>query len=192
LRRQTVLGGALSVEAGRARLDPLALPVRFAASDAAADGRVRVVEIDRDRVVLWRSLRGMAMRVTLPISAYLGVAVRPLSDDGGGIRLALQLEHRDPALSLELMVASDTRTLVAEWRLWSDVLALPLLISDIAGRLRDPLAPLAKLGSGRPCPRRRRRNAINKRRPSLPLRRRPGIAANATKLYREREIIARD
>lgn len=182
----------MSAEASRARLDPLALPVRFAAADAAADGRVRLVEIDCDRVVLWRSLRGMAMRIALPISAYLGVAVRPLSDGAGGVRLALQLEHRDPALSLELAEASDTRTLVAEWRLWSDVLALPLLISDAFGRLRDPLAPRAPLGSAPPRPRRRRRNAIKSRRPSLPLRRRPGIAANATKLHREREIIARD
>ena len=44
-----VLGGAKPCGSGRARLDPLALPVRFTANDAGADGRQRQVELDRDR-----------------------------------------------------------------------------------------------------------------------------------------------
>ena len=50
LRRQMRSGGCAG--SGRAlRLDPFGLPVRFSASDAAADGRVRDVELHRERVV---------------------------------------------------------------------------------------------------------------------------------------------
>ncbi|HSP50044.1 MAG TPA: hypothetical protein VLN61_07660 [Pseudolabrys sp.] len=40
------------------RLDPFSLPARFAAIDAAADERVRHVELYRVRVVVRRSLSG--------------------------------------------------------------------------------------------------------------------------------------
>ena len=45
LRRQTELGGHSAGSSRTARLDPLALPVRFTASDAVADERVRHVEL---------------------------------------------------------------------------------------------------------------------------------------------------
>ena len=48
------------------RLDPFALPVRFAASDAGADERVRDVELHRERVVVRRSVAGMRMALNLP------------------------------------------------------------------------------------------------------------------------------
>jgi hypothetical protein len=51
---------------GRAlRLDPFGLPVRFCASDVAADGRVRDIELHRERVVLRRSLSGMRMALNI-------------------------------------------------------------------------------------------------------------------------------
>jgi len=58
---------------GRAlRLDPFGLPVRFCASDAAADGRVRDIELHRERVVLRRSLSGMRMALNMPVKAFDG------------------------------------------------------------------------------------------------------------------------
>src|SRR5437588_12071821 len=60
LRRQPEFGGAAPAGSGRAlRLDPLALPVRFTASDARADERIRYVELNRERVVLRRAVRGI-------------------------------------------------------------------------------------------------------------------------------------
>jgi len=41
-----------------------------------ADGRVRVVELSRKRVILFRAVRGMKMAVRVPVAAYLGVAIR--------------------------------------------------------------------------------------------------------------------
>ena len=56
-----------------ARLDPLALPVRFTASDAVADERVRHVELHRERVILRRAVQGMRIALNVPVQAFLGV-----------------------------------------------------------------------------------------------------------------------
>ena len=61
---------------GRAlRLDPFALPLRYTASDAAADGRVRDIELHRARVVVRRSLAGMRMALNMPLKAFAGIAM---------------------------------------------------------------------------------------------------------------------
>jgi hypothetical protein len=167
------------------RLDPLALPVRFAAPDAAADGRVRLVEIDRQRVLLSRSVRGMAIRVRVPVAAFRGVAARAVPA-AEGAAIVLTLEHADAALSVDLFAAGDDAEAVAEWQLWARVLGLPLLAADASGACRT-------LGqAGAPAPRRRRRNAIRARRPKLPLRRKAGASPDDPVIYREREIIARN
>lgn len=187
-----VLGGANPVGSGRsARLDPLALPLRFTASDAAADGRQRQIEIDRDRVVVHRAVRGVRMAVRMPIKAYMGVALRLVSATGSGPDLVtISLEHRDPALSVPLYAAADSDEVVAEWQLWARVLGCPLLVADRDGSLRAPMVD----GSGPtvPAPRRRRRNAIRSRRPSILMRRRPGWCPDHPVHRDEREIIARD
>jgi len=189
------VGGAKPAGSSRAlRLDPLALPLRFEASDAAADGRVRSVELHRERVVLRRAVRGMRMAVNLPISAYLGLAVRlfpPAGDTPGTI--AVVLEHKDPMLSLVLFMANDGAEVIAEWQTWARVLNRPLLIADDEGQLQDPLPRIGAVYIGEPAPRRRRRNAIKARRPTILMRRRAGVMSEAPIVHRgEREIIARN
>ena len=49
----------------------------------------------------------------------------------------------------------------------------PLLVEDEGG-YREPFARLGQLSIDDPCPRRRRRSSLRKRRPSMPLRRRAG------------------
>src|SRR5262245_40602709 len=102
-----VLGGAKPVGSSRdQRLDPLALPVRFIASDAGADERLRQVELDRHRVVVRRAVRGIRMAVNVPVTAFLGVALRVVPSDGEAPDLmTVSLEHRDRALSVPLYVA---------------------------------------------------------------------------------------
>jgi Family of unknown function (DUF6101) len=194
LRRQTVLGGAMPAgSSAQQRLDPHALPVRFTANDAVADGRVRHVEIDRGGVRVRRTVRGMAINVSVPVGAFLGVALRlKLSDGERGDELAVSLEHRDPALSLPLFAAPDNFDAVADWQLWARVLGVPLLIADLSGKLSEPFPTLGAVRVGEPGRRRRRRNAIKRRRASLPLRRRPGIQPLTPVVRREREIIARN
>jgi Family of unknown function (DUF6101) len=195
LRRQTPFGGALSVGSSRVpRLDPLALPLHFTAADARADERVRHVELSRERVVLRRAVRGIRMAVKVPVAAFLGVALRlvPSPEGSGPNTVAVSLEHRDPALSVPLYTAEHTNDVVAEWQLWARVFGLPLLVADPAGSLREPFHRLGGVRIGAPAPRRRRRNVIKARRPSILLRRRVGVLSELPVVHRdEREIIAR-
>ena len=154
------------------RLDPLSLPVSFAAHDIRADGGVRQIELHRERVILRRAVHGMRMAINVRVSDFLGIATRDHSDGQ-----LLVLVHRDPSLSIPLSVSADAAEIASAWQQWSDVFALPQL-QDTS---RDP------------APRRRRRNAIRARRPKFLVRRRMGNLPNtATVHHGEREIIARN
>ncbi len=173
------------------RLDPLALPVRFTASDAGADERVRWVELDRERVVLRRAVRGIPMAIQLPVNAFLGVALRLVATEGGEC-VTLSLEHRDPALSVPLFSQADGNDVIADWQLWARTLGLPLLVADRGGKLREPFERIGGVRLEPVCPRRRRRNAVKARRPSILLRRALAPPARQLPVHRgEREIVAR-
>jgi stringent starvation protein B len=154
------------------RLDPLSLPVSFAAHDIRADGGVRQIELHRERVVLRRAVHGMRMAINVRVCDFLGIAMRENSDGQ-----MLVLVHRDPSLSIPLCVSADRDEIASAWQMWSDIFALPQLQDD----------------TREPAPRRRRRNAIRARRPKFLVRRRAGNLLNPAGNYRgEREIIARD
>jgi hypothetical protein len=176
------------------RLDPFALPVRFAVADKAADELIRYVELTRERVVVRRAVAGIKMAVNLPVSAYLGVAIRmepPEGQSAGAVSIVL--EHRDSMLSLPLYRSSDCTDILAEWQSWARVLRMPLLVAESDGRLREPFARIGALRVAPPIRRRRNRSAVRKRRPSILLRRRPGHSIENAVVHRdEREIIARN
>jgi hypothetical protein len=154
------------------RLDPLSLPVSFAAHDIRADGGVRQIELHRERVILRRAVHGMRMAINVRVSDFLGIAAREHFDGQ-----ALVLVHRDPSLSIPLCVSTDAQEIASAWQLWSELFALP--------QLQDT--------SRAPAPRRRRRNAIRARRPKFLMRRRMGNPRNTATVHQgEREIIARD
>src|SRR5262245_25405487 len=195
LRRQAAFGRVLPAGSSRhERLDPFTLPVEFTVSDKAADERIRVVELSRERVVVRRAVRGIKMAVKVPVTAYLGVAIRmepPTEGQDGAV--AVVLEHRDPGLSLPLYRTSDGSDIVALSQSWARVLSLPLLLADADGRLREPFARIGAVRVATPSWRRRRRCAIRARRPSVMMRRKVGRAVAGAAVHRdEREIIARD
>jgi hypothetical protein len=187
-------GGAVPAGSGRClRLDPLSLPVRFRAADAAADDRVRVVELSRESLVLRRFVRGMPIKISLPIRAFLGIAMRLIPPEGidrGAI--AVTLEHRDSALSVPLFIAPDATDVLAEWHMWSRLFGLPLLVADDDGQFHEPFRRLGAVRIHDPCQRLRRRGPLRKRRPSILMRRKAGRRGSAGPVYREREIIARN
>jgi hypothetical protein len=193
LRRQIQGGGTTTAGSSRAlRLDPFALPIRFACSDKGADERTRIVELSRERVVVRRAVRGIKMAVNVPVAAYLGLAVRmqpPEADAPGTVSIVL--EHHDPALSLPLFSATDSADIVAEWQTWSRVLGVPLLVVEADGRLREPVQRVGAVLIAAPRRRRRKRFVIAKRRPTLPLRRIAGVLPVSPVVHHEREIIAR-
>ena len=176
------------------RLDPFSLPVRFTAADEAADERLRVVDLHRERVVLRRSVAGIRMALNMPVADFRGVAIRLTGAVGQAPdAIAVVLEHRDPALSLPLFSSADGDEIVAEWQSWGKVLGLPLLVADKDGALREPFARIGALRVEAPSGRRRRRSAIARRRPSRLMRRRAGkLSATPTVHRGEREIIARN
>ena len=175
MRRQTATSG-INPAAGSSRalrLDPLSLPVRFDAHDIRADGGIRHIELQRERVVLRRALHGMQMAIKLRVSDFLGVALRGIDD-----AQMLVLAHRDPSLSVPLCVSSDAEEITTAWQMWCEIFALPQMTET------SPREPAA---------RRRRHNAIRARRPKFLVRRRAGDLLNPGNLHHgEREIIARD
>jgi Family of unknown function (DUF6101) len=187
--------GGSPAGSGRAlRLDPFALPVRFAASDAAADERVRHVELHRERVVVRRSLAGMRIALNMPVKAFAGVAIKLLPGASGAQdAVAVVLAHADPALALPLYVSSEAEDAMAEWRVWGSVLGLPLLVVGDDGAFREPFARIGGMRVEHPRPRRRRRSPLRKRRPSILMWRKAGRITDTTPVHRgEREIIARN
>jgi hypothetical protein len=176
------------------RLAPHALPASYVARDGGADGQIRNIELDRERVVLRRAVRGIPMKVGVPMSDFRGVMLTTLPPDGEEpAAVAVMLEHRDSALSVPLFVANEGDEAMAEWKSWSRVLGVPLLVADDNGALREPFRRIGRLAVGQPAPRRRRRAAIKWRRPSILMRRKPGRPSADPTVYRgEREIIARN
>jgi hypothetical protein len=200
-RREPSFSGR-QMEAGRiaagssrtVRLDPFSLPVRFEAADEAADGRRRIVDLHRERVVVRRSVSGMRMALNLPVAAFRGVAIRLNGNaDEPPTAIDVVLEHGDPALSLPLFSSDADDDIVAEWQSWGRVLGLPLLVAERDGSLREPFARIGALRIEAPTWRRRRRSAVARRRPALLMRRRIGKSSGAPTMHRdEREIIARN
>ena len=176
MRRQTATGGIIPAGSSRvSRLDPLSLPTRFETCDSRADGGVRLVDISRETVIVRRTVRDMRMTIKLRIPDFLGVALRTVQGAP-----TLMLKHRDPSLSIPLSIATDDEDLFDACRSWSETFALPLLLDDGRSSEREP------------APRRRRRNAVKARRPSILMRRRCGGDIALMPTHRdEHEIIAR-
>jgi hypothetical protein len=180
---------------GRAlRLDPYNLPVRYAARDNGADGGIRDIELDRERVMFRREVRGIAMKIGVNIREFVGIALRTLPPEGEEpAAVAVMLEHRDNGLSVPLFVAAEGDDAMAQWKSWGRVLGVPLLVAEADGALREPFRRIGRLAVGKTAPRRRRRAAIKWRRPSILMRRKPGRPSAEPNVHRgEREIIARD
>lgn len=188
-------GGPIPAGSGRSllRLDPFALPVRFPAHDAGADGELRQVELDRERVVMRRTVRGIPMSVAIPVHDFRGLTLRLVSfGDGGPRAVAIVLDHRDPALSLPIHVAEDGEDLVVICKAWSRVLRLPVF-TEAYRRPGKRVVRVGKVLAQDPKIRRRGRAALRQRRPSIRLRRKSGGASDQTIVHRdEREIIARN
>ena len=184
-------GGAIPAGSGRSlRLDPFALPVRFPARDAGADGQMRQVELDRDRVVLRRAVHGMRMKIRLALDAFVGITLAPAGD---GPAASIILDHRDPALSIPLLENAPADEAAVMWRAWGRVLGLSLWQREASGDARLVCPGRRSAQIGQDAGRRRRRSTLKKRRPSILMRRKPGRHIALSAVHRgEREIIARN
>lgn len=147
--------------------------------------------LDTDRVVMARRLGAVAMKIALPLSAYRGVALRLIpgmteEED----RIAIVLSHADSGFEVPLYEAEDDSDVIAEWRLWGNVLGLPLLMEGLDGRTVAAENRLGEIVVEPPRPR-RRRSFLSARRPRFLTRRRTGRLPLVPFVHRdEREIIA--
>ena len=177
------------------RLDPFALPVRYSAALAGpASATTPSVYIDRQQAIVKRRLGGIPTTLSTPVSAFRGVAVRMTGDaETGAIHTVVELMHRDPSMSLPLVVLEDLgdgEDVAADWQAWGRALGLPLLIVDGDGTVRTPLEQLGPLVVGE-AKARRAPSSLKGRRPRFLKRRKTGFYKEVETLY-AREIIARD
>jgi len=184
-------GGAMPAGSGRTmRLDPFALPIRFPAKDAGADGQMRQIELDRDRVVLRRAVRGMRMKIRLPVEAFTGITL--VTPAAGADTASIILDHCDPLLSIPLLDGADAEEAAVVWKAWGRVLGLALRQLGQDGQVSEVQPGRRSVLMEEVVGRRRRRSSIRKRRPSIFLRRKPGRHIALSAVHRdEREIIAR-
>jgi hypothetical protein len=147
------------------------------------------VHLDRDKVVVRRRLRcGVPAVVSVPVSAYRGVAVRMVAVGEDAIQVVVELMHADPALSVPLSVAEDPEAIAADWQAWGETFGLPLLLVDLAGATRTIMATP---GAAAPSPATARRAPafLAGRRPRFLRRRKPGMPGVPERIE-GREIIA--
>jgi uncharacterized protein DUF6101 len=189
LRRQASGGSASAGSSRGLRLDPRALPIRYHASDARADGHTRTVELYADRVLVERTVRGIPMRLKVPVTGFLGVSVRRVAELEDSELVAVTLEHRDPGLSIPL-ARSAQEDVVAEWRRWAGTLARPLLVAGPDGALYAVSDSIGALMVRAANSRRRRRTSMKRRGPRFAARRATPRAFGDPIIHREREIIA--
>ncbi|MEO9340009.1 DUF6101 family protein [Mesorhizobium sp. SB112] len=185
--------GLKPVWAGRnMRLDPYRLPqmVTYATRDSYGDV---TFTIDQRGATVRRLLEksGLPATVVLPANAFRGVAARALEDGDGNVTVTLELHHRDPMLSVPLLVAHNLEDVAADWRAWSEAYGLEMLLIEadgVARTLEESLSAAIKAAS--PAPRRKGSEAV-RRRPRFLARRKSGDLGMRLVVGGE-EIIARD
>jgi Family of unknown function (DUF6101) len=156
------------------RLDPFRLPqiVSYAARDDSGDV---AMTIDTRGVVIKRKLpkSGLPFTIALPSNAFQGVAARAIEDESGAVTVTLELMHNDPLLSVPLLVADHFDDIAADWRTWSERLALPMLLVESDGVARPLDASIGKVKTDPEQSKRRRLGYANKR-PRFLMRRKAG------------------
>jgi hypothetical protein len=129
------------------------------------DGRV---EIGSEWITIRRNICGIAARVNVPTRSYRGIALRAARD---GNPFELALSHADANLEVVIARTNDDSDLIALWRSYGRLLALPLLAEDARGRLQA----MEARGDELPFPR-RHGSPLKNRRPRFLARRKVGRA----------------
>lgn len=150
------------------------------ASDARADGATRDISFARGEILIRRRVSGIDMKVGVPASNYRGVVLSLEDQPVGQTLYRIRLAHRDPDLDVTLHEARDDRDIVAEWKFWARRFLLPKFIEREPGHLEGAERMLGAVTLGRGGIRRRRGATLTKRRPRMPLRRKPPARANGS------------
>lgn len=189
-RHATAAGGNPDGSSQSFRLDPFRLPVQFTtAVDGTHHGQA-VVTLDRDGAMIASPPGGSATTKRIPIETYLGVAVRLFAESDGKAGAVVELMHRNPGLSLPLVLAEEPEDAAADWQAWARALNLPLLLVGSDGAVQKAAERPGAMLLLRAKPRRRHAFFAG-RRPRFLARRKPGRPGMPARIE-GREIIARD
>ena len=175
------------------------MPIRV---DPAQAERKQVFEIqDGEETVTYRvdyrgavihrrlEMSGIPVAIALAPRSFKGIAARAMEDSNGEVTVTLEMHHENPKLSVPLLVACDLFDVAADWRSWSELFDLPMLMVESDGRVTALEETFGKLRTSEPAS--RRRSSHRGRRPRFLARRKPGGLGMRMMLEGE-EIIARN
>ncbi|GHC71389.1 DUF6101 family protein [Limoniibacter endophyticus] len=176
---------------GNLRLDPWELPQATSYSLRGEAGDVTFT-VDHRGARIRRLLDRSRLPVTimLPFHAFQGVAARAIEDENGFVTVTLELLHEDASLCVPLLIANDLGDVAGDWRAWSDMLKLPMLLIESDGIARSLEETMQMEISLHPGYERRKRRHSAEKRPRFLARRKTG-SLGLRVVVEGREIIAR-
>jgi hypothetical protein len=116
---------------------------------------------------------GVAIKIKVPVTEFVGVAVSTSITEDGVLSSAIELVHGDPDLNYRVFEEVGNGNIVAEWQNWGKKLRLPLFIKAGDGSLLPYSQQVDGVALGSNTER-RRTAAEASRRPHFLNRRKPG------------------
>lgn len=157
---------------GVSATDAVAMPVsarQFGpANDNGPKDPVKTVTV---RKMLEKS--GVAIKIKVPVTEYVGVAVATRISEDGVLTSAIELVHGDPELNYQVFAEEGNANVVAEWQNWGKKLRLPLYIKAGDGSLLPYSQQVSGVMVGNRASRRKLAHDAE-RRPRFLNRRQPG------------------
>lgn len=96
--------------------------------DARADGGQRDVTLTRQQVTIGRRLRGVRMKIRVPVNAYAGVTLGLEDTASGRACYKVALRHVDADLSVLLLETFDEAEARQMWQGWAQHLSLARMV----------------------------------------------------------------
>jgi hypothetical protein len=141
-----------------------------AANDNGPKDPVKTVTIRR---MLEQS--GVAIKVKVPITEFIGVAVATAISEEGVLTSSIELVHADSELNYKVFEEQGNHSVVAEWQNWGKKLRLPLFIKAGDGQYMPYSQQVDGVMVGNTAARRklaaeagRRPRFLNRRQPGQP------------------------
>ncbi|MEO8758165.1 MAG: DUF6101 family protein [Devosia sp.] len=116
---------------------------------------------------------GVAIKIKVPVTEFVGVAVSTQISEDGVLTSAIELVHGDPDLNYKVFEEVGNGDVVAEWQNWGKKLRLPLYIKAGDGSLLPYSQRVSGVALGTQAERRKLAHD-SERRPRFLNRRQPG------------------
>lgn len=121
---------------------------------------------------------GVAIKVKVPVTEFIGVAVATSISEEGVLTSLIELVHSDSALNYRVFEEEGNHSVVAEWQNWGKKLRLPLFIKAGDGAYMPYSQQVDGVAMGK-SQGRRKLVAEAGRRPRFLHRRKPGTQPDA-------------